>query len=63
MNKKQTLILIASFLTLATIARAQESNVVLPVFDDTYAKYVRQLENGDLNINFTDLRNSFLESW
>jgi hypothetical protein len=62
MNKNQTLILVASFLTLATIARGQDSNVVFPAFDDTYSKYVRQLEGGDLNIDFTAFRNSFLDS-
>jgi hypothetical protein len=62
MNKNQTLILPVSFLALSTIVRAQDSNIVIPAFNDNYSKYVRQLEGGDLNIDYTDFRNSFLES-
>jgi hypothetical protein len=62
MNKNQTLLLVTSFLALSSITHAQDTNIVVPVFDDTYSKYVRQLESGDLNIDFADLRNSFLDS-
>jgi hypothetical protein len=62
MNNNKTLILIVSFLHLATIAFAQESKIEIPTFIDKYSKYVDQLENGDLNIDYTDFRNSFLDS-
>ncbi|MCF6407331.1 DUF4919 domain-containing protein [Chitinophaga filiformis] len=29
---------------------------------DKYSKYIKQLEGGDLNIDYTDFRNSFLDS-
>ena len=40
----------------------QDSKIVIPTFNDTYSKYVEQLENDKLDIDFTDFRNSFLES-
>lgn len=62
MNNYKKLILILSFLHLARICFAQDSKIKIPAFDDKYSKYVAQLESGDLNIDYTDFRNSFLDS-
>jgi len=62
LNNNKTLIWLLSLLTLTTIARAQQDTITIPAYDDSYSKYVRQLEHGDLNIDYTDFRNSFLDS-
>jgi len=41
---------------------AQNASVEIPNFKDKYSEYVAQLENGKTDINYTDFRNSFLES-
>lgn len=38
------------------------ATVALPKFGDTYSKLVSQLESGETNIDYRELRNSFLES-
>jgi hypothetical protein len=38
------------------------SSVVVPTYDDTYSKFVKQLEVGQTNINYREFRESFLES-
>ena len=43
-------------------AFGQENKIIIPNFDDKYSKYVKSLENGELDIDYTDFRNSFLES-
>jgi hypothetical protein len=62
MHKFKILFLLTPILCEVTIAFAQESKVVIPSFNDKYSKYVAQLESGDLNLNYTDFRNSFLDS-
>ena len=62
MNNNKILILIVSLLHLATIVLAQDSKIEIPAFNDKYSKYVTQLESGELNIDYTDFRNSFLDS-
>jgi hypothetical protein len=61
-DNKKTLVLIVSFLYLANIVFAQGSKIEIPPFDDKYSKYVGQLESGDLNIDYADFRNSYLDS-
>ncbi|HZE56757.1 MAG TPA: DUF4919 domain-containing protein [Chthoniobacterales bacterium] len=39
-----------------------EAKIVIPAFDDKYSGFVRQLEAGQTDINYTEFRNSFLES-
>ena len=39
-----------------------EAKIVIPAFDDKYSGLVRQLEAGQTDINYTEFRNSFLES-
>lgn len=60
-NNKSLILIISSFLV-ATIAFAQEGKVEIPQFNDKYSKYVAQLESGDVNIDYTDFRDSFLDS-
>jgi hypothetical protein len=62
MSNHETLILIVLFLHMATIVFAQNSKFENPAFNDKYSEYVNQLENGDLNIDYADFRNSFLDS-
>lgn len=38
------------------------SSVAVPAYHDKYAKFVKQLEAGNTNINYTEFRESFLES-
>lgn len=59
-NKAQ--ILTIFLLQLATLVLGQESKIKMPTFDDKYSKYVKQLESGELDIDYTDFRNSFLDS-
>jgi hypothetical protein len=40
----------------------QDGNIDIPAFGDKYSKYVAQLESGELDIDYTDFRNSFLDS-
>ena len=39
-----------------------EAKIVIPAFDDKYSGFIRQLEAGQTDINYTEFRNSFLES-
>jgi hypothetical protein len=40
----------------------QAVEISVPKFDDKYCKYIKQLESGDFSIDYTDFRNSFLDS-
>src|ERR1700712_189769 len=40
----------------------QDTNIQIPNFADKYSEYVKQLENGKIDIDYADFRNSFLES-
>ncbi|MBI3519987.1 MAG: DUF4919 domain-containing protein [Bacteroidetes bacterium] len=62
MKTNKTLLLIILFLKLTNIVLSQNTKIKLPNFNDTYSKYVQQLENGNLEIDYTDFRNSFLDS-
>jgi len=53
------------FLVLALVQSARAENrsgVVVPGYHDKYSAFVRQLEAGQTNINYTEFRESFLES-
>lgn len=41
---------------------AQNNGIEIPGFKDKYSDYVRSLENGNLNIDFSDFRSSYLNS-
>ena len=62
MTYNKTPFAIILFLHLSTIAFAQDSKIEIPTFNDKYSQYVARLENGDLNIDYADFRNSFLYS-
>jgi hypothetical protein len=62
MTKHKPLLLTIIFFHLAIIVFAQDGKIAIPSFDDKYSKYVAQLEGGDLDIDYTDFRHSFLES-
>lgn len=40
----------------------QNSQIIIPPFNDKYSKYVKDLENGHTDIDFVDFRASFLDS-
>lgn len=51
------------FLILQTVfVFGQDTKIEIPNFNDKYSEYVQQLENGKTDIDYTDFRNSFLES-
>jgi hypothetical protein len=50
------------FLCIAFNVLGQENGIKIPSFNDKYSNYIRQLENNDLDIDYADFRNSFLES-
>lgn len=62
MTIHKTLILTIIFYCITNFLFGQESKIKIPVFNDKYSKYVQQLEGGDLDIDYTDFRNSFLDS-
>jgi hypothetical protein len=62
MTNNKTLLLIGCFLQVTIFVAAQDTKIEVPTFDDKYSKYVSQLEGGDLDIDYTDFRNSFLDS-
>jgi len=60
--KKSILILLT--VTLTTICSYGQINpeVIIPTFDDKYSKYIKQLEEGQTDIDYQDFRFSFIES-
>ena len=38
------------------------SEVSIPSFNDKYSEFVKQLESGQIDINYKDFRESFIES-
>lgn len=62
MINKKVLLLTIFFFHLTFLLLAQESKIEIPTFNDKYSQYVKQLENGESDIDYTDFRNSFLES-
>lgn len=60
---ERTVLSCLAALVLSHRACAQNSStVVVPRYDDKYSKLVKQLEAGQTNINYTEFRESFLES-
>lgn len=62
MTMKKNIYLITLLLIQTFFLNGQESKIEIPNFNDNYSKYVQQLESGKTDIDFTDFRNSFLES-
>jgi hypothetical protein len=62
-NIAKTVLSCLAVLVLSHRACAQNSSkVAVPGYDDKYSKLVKQLEAGQTNINYTEFRESFLES-
>lgn len=62
-NIAKTVLSCLAVLVLSHPACAQNSSTVaVPRYDDKYSKLVKQLEAGQTNINYTEFRESFLES-
>lgn len=54
---------LTAFLIIQTLLSfGQDSTIEIPAFKDKYSEYVRQLEQGMLEIDYADFRGSFLES-
>ncbi|TGE06237.1 DUF4919 domain-containing protein [Hymenobacter fodinae] len=62
MQKHLTLLLTVFFAYSTFTANGQKNSIEIPPFDDKYSNYVRKLEKGELDIDYTDFRNSYLES-
>ncbi len=61
--KKQLLLFIPILALLHTFnCYAQKATVKIPKYNDKYTRYVKQMEGGDTDINYTDFRESFLDS-
>jgi hypothetical protein len=57
------ILLLATFLVHSALTvYGQDSRIAIPAFGDKFSKYVSQLERGELDIDYTDFRNSFLDS-
>jgi hypothetical protein len=52
----------AFFLHTSLYAFSQDTSVQIPTFNDKYSSYIKQLEAGQVDIDYADFRNSFLES-
>lgn len=50
-----------AFATISTIGQTKPE-VIIPTFNDKYCNYVKQLENGQTDIDYQDFRFSFIES-
>ena len=50
------------FLVSALNVFGQKGKITIPNFGDKYSGYVQKLESGQTDIDYTDFRNSFLES-
>lgn len=60
--KKATLILL-SFTLITLVSFGQKTqDVITPKFNDKYSDFVKQLEAGKTDINYTEFRESFIES-
>ena len=63
MNVARFALSLCAVLTLGRDALAEsEAKVAIPPFDDKYSRFVKRLEAGETEINYTEFRNSFLES-
>lgn len=54
--------MIVMMISFLNVFGKSDQKIILPDFDDKYSKYVQQLEIGQLDIDYQDFRNSFIES-
>lgn len=62
MTNYKTVLLTFIFFSITVLTFSQDNKIEIPAFEDKYSKYVKQLEDGSLDIDYTDFRNSFLDS-
>ena len=62
MTKNRFFYLTAFLLTQSLLVFGQDTKIEIPNFNDKYSEYVKQLESSKTDIDYTDFRNSFLES-
>lgn len=62
MKHIKTTLLMVFFLQTSSLIFAQQDAIQEPGFNDKYSDYVEELESGQPNIDYTDFRNSFLQS-
>jgi hypothetical protein len=60
--KPEKLVILAILVLSHPAPAADRSSVAVPDYHDKYSKLVKQLEAGQANINYTEFRESFLES-
>lgn len=60
--RKFKLTILTIILTTLTSFGQTKPEVIVPKFDDKYSNFVKQLEAGKTNINYTEFRESFIES-
>lgn len=60
--KKSILIFLTITLTTFCSYGQTKNDVVIPTFEDKYCKYIKQLEDGQTDIDYQDFRFSFIES-
>lgn len=62
MDNRIKLLAVAVALLQANVIVAQTMKITIPKFKDKYCDYVKKLESGHTDIDYTDFRNSFLDS-
>lgn len=62
MKKNRFFYFTISLLIQTLFVFGQDTKIEIPNFNDKYSEYVKQLENGKIDIDYVDFRNSFLES-
>jgi hypothetical protein len=62
MKRNRFFYLTIFLLTQTLFVFGQDAKIDIPNFNDKYSAYVKQLEEGKTTIDYTDFRNSFLES-
>ena len=60
--KKRLIFLLTVVLSTISTYGQSVSGIIIPTFNDTYCKYISQLESGQTDINYQDFRFSFIES-
>ena len=62
MTKIKSYYVISILIFQTSLIFGQDTKIEIPKFNDKYSEYVKQLENGKTDIDYTDFRNSFLDS-
>ena len=62
MIKNKSYFLVIFFILQTVFLFGQDNKIEIPNLNDKYSAYVKQLESGKIDIDYTDFRNSFLNS-